>query len=272
MLFVFSRRFFFFFRALERERRRKRKNSFVFFQTSHKINKKSNPLFPSHVHADHVTGTGKLKEIFSEKKKKREEEEEGGGKSKTFAPRSAISKAAGAAADVLFEPDTDALVFGRFALRPLATPGHTKGCCSFYLAPDEEEVEGVGSGSGSGGGATTTSHRRRRRRSSPGLVFTGDALLIRGCGRTDFQGGSASELFSSVRGKLFARLPDDTVVYPAHDYKGMTSSTIGEEKRLNPRLGLGKSEAEFVKIMAALNLPKPKMIDEAVPANLRCGL
>ena len=130
----------------------------------------------------------------------------------------------------------------------------------------------MGSGSGSGGGATTTSHRRRRRRSSPGLVFTGDALLIRGCGRTDFQGGSASELFSSVRGKLFARLPDDTVVYPAHDYKGMTSSTIGEEKRLNPRLGLGKSEAEFVKIMAALNLPKPKLIDEAVPANLRCGL
>lgn len=208
-------------------------------------------LFNSHVHADHVTGTGRLKEIvsFSSEKEKKNK----------IHPRSAISKTAGAvAADVRFEADSDALVFGRFALRPLATPGHTKGCCSFYLAPDEVAV-------GEGDKATVVV-----RRSSPGLVFTGDALLVRGCGRTDFQGGSSDELFSSVRDKLFA-LPEETLVYPAHDYKGMTSSSIGEEKKHNPRLGLGKSAAEFAEIMNNLNLPKPKMIDEAVPANLRCG-
>lgn len=145
----------------------------------------------------------------------------------------------------------------------MASPGHTEGCCSFYLAPDEVSVGGEGEG---GGGGRTAVRR------SPGLVFTGDALLIRGCGRTDFQGGSSQQLFESVREKLFA-LPEDTVVYPAHDYKGMTSSTIGEEKEHNPRLAVGKkSEGEFVEIMRSLNLPKPKMIDEAVPANLRCGL
>lgn len=216
-----------------------------------------------------------------EKKKKKEQEERGGGgksgkssssssNTAAAAPRSAISKSAGAAADVCFEPDRDALVFGRFALRPLATPGHTKGCCSFYLAPDEWEEE-QGGGSGASAAADVARRLGRRRRRSPGLVFSGDALLIRGCGRTDFQGGSAEELFASVRGKLFA-LPDDTLVFPAHDYKGMTSSAIGEEKRHNPRLGLARSEAEFVEIMASLDLPRPRMIDEAVPANMRCGV
>ena len=252
--------------------REKKKEKTQFF-SSHKFQKKQSPS--SHVHADHVTGTGKLKEIFSEKKQKEKEErggknESGKSSSKTAAaPRSAISKSAGAAADVCFEPDRDALVFGRFALRPLATPGHTKGCCSFYLAPDEWE-EG-GGGSGASDAAAAAARRLGRHRRSPGLVFTGDALLIRGCGRTDFQGGSAEELFASVRGKLFA-LPDDTLVFPAHDYKGMTSSAIGEEKRHNPRLGLAKSEAEFVAIMESLNLPRPRMIDEAVPANMRCGV
>lgn len=220
-----------------------------------------------------------------EKKKKKEQEERGGGgksgksssssssNTAAAAPRSAISKSAGAAADVCFEPDRDALVFGRFALRPLATPGHTKGCCSFYLAPDEwEKEQGGGSGASAAVSAADVARRLgRRRRRSPGLVFSGDALLIRGCGRTDFQGGSAEELFASVRGKLFA-LPDDTLVFPAHDYKGMTSSAIGEEKRHNPRLGLARSEAEFVEIMASLDLPRPRMIDEAVPANMRCGV
>lgn len=104
-----------------------------------------------------------------------------------------------------------------------------------------------------------------------GMAFTGDALLIRGCGRTDFQQGDARKLFRSVHEKIFT-LPDETLIYPAHDYKGRTVTTVGEEKRLNPRLGGGKTEAEFVAIMAGLNLPKPKAIDEAVPSNLRCGM
>jgi sulfur dioxygenase len=221
----------------------------------HNAPKKQNKHL-SHVHADHVTGTSKLREIFAGKKEK-------------TVPRSVISKPAKAQAEVVFEPDSDAIVFGRFALRPLATPGHTKGCCSFYLAPDEVAVAVAAAGEEGEGKQqqkTTTTVRR-----SPGMVFSGDALLIRGCGRTDFQGGSSQELFHSVREKLF-RLPDDTVVYPAHDYKGMTSSTIGEEKEFNPRLGVEKTEEEFVEIMGSLDLPKPKKIDEAVPLNLKCGV
>ncbi|RWS25294.1 beta lactamase domain-like protein [Leptotrombidium deliense] len=92
-----------------------------------------------------------------------------------------------------------------------------------------------------------------------GLVFTGDTLLIRGCGRTDFQCGSASQLYDSVHSKLFT-LPDHFLVFPAHDYKGQTCSTIGEEKRFNPRLT--KSKQQFIEIMQNLNLEKPKMIGE----------
>ncbi len=100
-------------------------------------------------------------------------------------------------------------------------------------------------------------------------VFTGDVLLIRGSGRTDFQGGDPHKSYDSIVNKLF-RLPDDTLVYPAHDYKGMLSSSIYEEKHYNPRLA-GKSEAEYVQIMNDLNLPDPKLMDVAVPANLACG-
>lgn len=103
---------------------------------------------------------------------------------------------------------------------------------------------------------------------SPHLVFTGDALFVRGCGRTDFQGGSSKTLYKSVTEQLFS-LPDDTLVYPGHDYKGRTCTTIGEEKRFNPRLS--KSEEEFVEIMANLNLAYPKKIDASLPANLNCG-
>merc|ERR1719329_2024064 len=99
----------------------------------------------------------------------------------------------------------------------------------------------------------------------------GDAILIRGCGRTDFQGGSSEKLYDSVRTQLF-ELPDETLVYPAHDYKGRMVSTIGEEKELNPRLGLKKTKEEFVKIMSNLNLAYPKIIDESLPANLKCGI
>jgi rhodanese-related sulfurtransferase len=101
-------------------------------------------------------------------------------------------------------------------------------------------------------------------------VFTGDTLLIRGTGRTDFQNGSARAQYDSLFNKLL-KLPEETMVFPAHDYKGDTVSTIGEEKRFNPRLQV-KSVDEYVDIMNRLNLPNPKMMDVAVPANMRQGL
>lgn len=131
----------------------------------------------------------------------------------------------------------DKVKFGPFTIDTIETPGHTDASLSFYCE---------------------------------GMVFTGDALLIRGCGRTDFQSGSATALYESVTKKLFA-LPKDTMVYPAHDYKGFTSSTIAAEIENNPRLGQGKTEAEFLEIMASLKLDYPKQIDRAVPANLACG-
>ncbi len=131
----------------------------------------------------------------------------------------------------------DLLHFGQESLRALHTPGHTAGSMS-YVWRDH--------------------------------VFTGDTLLINGCGRTDFQSGSASALYHSITGVLFA-LPDQTTVWPAHDYQGRTHSTIGAEKSGNARVA-GKSEAEFVAIMEALHLPRPRRIDEAVPANLTSGL
>jgi glyoxylase-like metal-dependent hydrolase (beta-lactamase superfamily II) len=133
----------------------------------------------------------------------------------------------------------DAVRFGGETLVVLATPGHTGGCVS-YLTGDRK------------------------------AVFTGDALMIRGAGRTDFQDGDAHRLYRSVHDKLFA-LDDDCVVYPAHDYAGRMSSTIGEERAHNPRLGGARSEADFVGFMQNLGLPHPKQIDVAQPANLRCG-
>ncbi len=100
-------------------------------------------------------------------------------------------------------------------------------------------------------------------------VFTGDALLIRGTGRTDFQGGDPHKSWDSIVNKLF-RLPPATLVFPAHDYKGWTVSTIGEERNYNPRIA-GRTEEEYVKIMNNLRLPSPRMMDIAVPANLACG-
>ena len=101
-------------------------------------------------------------------------------------------------------------------------------------------------------------------------VFTGDTLLIRGTGRTDFQNGSAHAQYKSLFGKIL-KLPEETLVFPAHDYKGDTVSTIGEEKRYNPRLQV-KSVDEYVDLMSKLKLPNPKMMDVAVPANMRVGL
>jgi glyoxylase-like metal-dependent hydrolase (beta-lactamase superfamily II) len=135
--------------------------------------------------------------------------------------------------------DGEWLRMGRVELEARATPGHTNGCTTWVCH-------------------------------AAGLAFTGDALLIRGCGRTDFQEGDARTLFRSVRERIFS-LPDDTLLHPGHDYKGRGVTTVGEEKRWNPRLGLARSEDEFVAIMAELKLAPPKRIDEAVPANLESG-
>lgn len=102
-------------------------------------------------------------------------------------------------------------------------------------------------------------------------LFTGDALLIEGCGRTDFQNGDAETLYRSVTEKLFA-LPDDTLVYPAHDYTGRRVSSIAQEKKRNPRLGEQRTLEEFKHLMAGLNLPYPQFIDYAVPGNFQCGV
>ncbi|WP_043768000.1 MBL fold metallo-hydrolase [Algiphilus aromaticivorans] len=125
-------------------------------------------------------------------------------------------------------------------LRAIYTPGHTNESFSFLLDPDK-----------------------------PKGVFTGDVLLIRGTGRTDFQGGDPHRSWDSIVNKLFF-LPEDTLLWPAHDYKGWTASSIGEEKAHNPRLA-GKTEAEYVEIMRNLHLPDPKLMDVAIPANLACG-
>ena len=103
------------------------------------------------------------------------------------------------------------------------------------------------------------------------IVFTGDALLIRGCGRTDFQSGNPGTLYDSIHRKLFF-LPDETLVYPGHDYQGFGNSTIGEEKQHNPRLGSGRTRQAFIELMNALQLDSPQKIAEAVPGNLECGL
>lgn len=133
--------------------------------------------------------------------------------------------------------DGDTLRFGGETLRALHTPGHTAGSTSYLWRSN---------------------------------VFTGDTLLIDGCGRTDFQSGSAADLYRSLTQVLFA-LPDETVVWPAHDYKGRTQSTIGQERRSNARVA-GKTLQQFEATMQALNLPRPRRIDEAVPANLASGL
>ena len=155
--------------------------------------------------------------------------------------KSCISAASGATADKKLQPHTEIRwgEGGRRRLLVLPTPGHTKGCISLH----DPQL---------------------------GAVFTGDALLIGGCGRTDFQGGSSESLFDSVHNELFT-LPGDTLVYPAHDYRGRLRSTIADERRSNPRLA-SKSKAEFVKVMANLGLARPAHMDRAVPANLQCGV
>jgi glyoxylase-like metal-dependent hydrolase (beta-lactamase superfamily II)/rhodanese-related sulfurtransferase len=171
----------------------------------------------THLHADHVTGLGELRDrthcvtIMGEQSK----------------------------ADVVAMrvADGDRVTIEGLSLDVMYTPGHTDDSYS-YLMGDR--------------------------------VFTGDTLLIRGTGRTDFQNGSARAQYDSIFGRLLT-LPDETMVFPAHDYKGDTVSTIGEEKRFNPRLQV-RSVDEYVELMSNLNLPNPKMMDVAVPANMHVGL
>ena len=171
----------------------------------------------THLHADHVTGLGELRDrthcvtIMGEQSK----------------------------ADVVAMrvSEGDKVMIEGLSLDVMYTPGHTDDSYS-YLMGDR--------------------------------VFTGDTLLIRGTGRTDFQNGSARAQYDSIFGRLL-KLPDETMVFPAHDYKGDTVSTIGEEKRFNPRLQV-RSVDEYVELMGNLNLPNPKMMDVAVPANMHVGL
>jgi sulfur dioxygenase len=150
-----------------------------------------------------------------------------------------VSGAAGASGADRLLAHGDAVPFGGRALQVRATPGHTAGCLTYTL--DNQE-----------------------------MAFTGDALLIRGCGRTDFQQGSAEHLFRSVHEQVFT-LPGRCLLYPGHDYRGLTASSVDEERRYNPRLGGSASVGDFTGYMNHLGLPHPKQIDRAVPANLRCG-
>lgn len=171
----------------------------------------------THIHADHVTGTGQLRGL-------------------TGCQGIVPERAEAVCADRLIR-DGEVLDLGEVNVRAIATPGHTDSHMAYLVNEDR--------------------------------ILTGDSLLIRGCGRTDFQSGNAGTLYDYVVQQLFT-LPEAMLVYPGHDYKGHTVSTIGEEKRLNPRF-VGKDRDAFIQLMGALNLPDPKKIAEAVPANQQCG-
>ena len=150
-----------------------------------------------------------------------------------------VSAATGAGGADRYIEHGDRVSFGARHLEVRATPGHTHGCVTYVL--DDES-----------------------------MAFTGDCLLIRGSGRTDFQQGDAREMYRSVRSQILT-LPPSCLLYPAHDYRGLTVTSVAEERRYNPRLGGEIGEADFVGYMQNLGLPHPKLIDIAVPANLRCG-
>ena len=158
-----------------------------------------------------------------------------------FSSKSVVSARAGAACADVQADDGDLITFGSYTVEIRATPGHTAGCLTFVVR-DGEEV----------------------------YAFTGDAIFVRGCGRTDFQQGDANTLYRSVHEKIFT-LPEHTRIYPGHDYRGHSATTVAEEKQHNPRLNLGVSEESFVEIMSSLNLANPRLIDVAVPANMVCG-
>lgn len=179
-------------------------------------------VLETHVHADHVTGAAVLQRFTGAK--------------------NGLSKAACATCADLNLEHGDLVRFGTYALRVVATPGHTAGCVSYVLQ----------------GGACK-------------MIFTGDALFVRGCGRTDFQGGCARTLYRSVQREILS-LPPETIIYPGHDYRGHQRSTVAEERLHNPRLNHRVLEDDFVEMMGQLNLADPKMMDVAVPANTACGV
>ena len=170
----------------------------------------------THVHADHITALGRLRDHLKCPTLMGE-----------FTKANCVS---------LRLKDGEKISVDGIELRGMYTPGHTDDSFSFVMED---------------------------------RVFTGDALLIRGTGRTDFQNGDAYVAFDSLFNKLL-KLPDETFVFPAHDYKGWTCSTIGEERRFNPRLQVS-SAAQYAQIMNNLHLPDPTMMDIAIPANLACG-
>lgn len=172
----------------------------------------------THVHADHITGAGVLREKLGSK--------------------SVVHRDAGAMCADLLVTEGVTLQVGDLDIEVRHTPGHTSGCVSYVMAD---------------------------------RVFTGDALLIGGSGRTDFQQGDAGKLYDSITTRLFT-LPADTLVYPGHDYQGNTVSTIKQEIAKNARLGGGRTREEFIAIMRDLKLAYPKFIDKALPANQSCGL
>ncbi len=151
----------------------------------------------------------------------------------------ALAAASGAADVDRPLADTDRIPFGHRHLSVRATPGHTPGCLTYVL--DDESA-----------------------------AFTGDCLLIRGTGRTDFQRGDAAAMFRSIRDRILT-LPQDCLLYPAHDYRGLTVSSVAEERRFNPRVADGVAERDFLGYLRNLNLPHPKLLERAVPANLRLG-
>lgn len=175
-------------------------------------------VLETHVHADHITSSGKLRDEFS--------------------AQVVLHENSGAKCADLLIKDNAVLKLGEIEIKALHTPGHTNADVSFLVE---------------------------------NTIFTGDALLVRDCGRTDFQLGDSTTLYNSINDKIFS-LDDATMIYPAHDYAGFTASTVREEKLFNNRLGNGKTKDEFVEIMANLDLSLPKKIKESVPGNTNCGL
>lgn len=201
----------------------------------------------THAHADHITSAARLAELTG---------------ARTAAPAGCE---VGTAAVQL--EDGDSIDFGSERLQVLHTPGHTAGSACFYWQRQPQAHEERPSEAGR---APLGHQMRPDQRHDDRHVFTGDTLLIQGCGRTDFQSGDAGALYDSITHKLFT-LPDTTIVWPGHDYHGRTQSTIGVEKATNPRLA-AKTREQFIALMNALDLPPPRRIDEAVPANRRSGL
>lgn len=175
----------------------------------------------THMHADHLTGAGSLRD-------------------RTGCRVAYPGVETPECADIALR-EGEVFKIGTVELHPIFAPGHTSHHYVYLLDNGTQK-----------------------------MLFTGDVLLIDGCGRTDFQSGDPGALYDAITGKLFT-LPDETLVYPGHDYEGRRVSSIGQEKTRNPRLGGGKSREEFIQIMKEMDLPYPRKIDFAVPGNQQCG-